>query len=1196
MHKLLARQLKRVLGVEEAQLSGVLAQLQPLAQAPECSKEAAELLSNLGSFFERVDDSYAQSDRDLELRARSLQLSSVELSYTNDRLRHELDSRTLAINSLRETANSLLQNVDTAMAPLEDDSLESLSKLMSELVRQREVSQHDLQAALADLAKQKFALDQHAIVSITDVTGRITYANDKFCQISGYAIDLLVGQDHRIINSGVHPKAFFANLWQVILSGRVWHGEICNRSRHGDLYWVQATIVPLVDDQGEPEQFIAIRTDITARKQMQVAVADAESRVRRITNAVPGVVYQSEVSQDSFRYTFVSERLKEIRGLDPADLLADGEVAAQQIIEPDRARFRSEVLAAGANRIAWRGDYRIRMPDGSLRWIRSEINPEPEPAEDGATVFTGIWQDVTQLKEAGERLREVTESIPVVVFQYRLWADGSSNFPFCSSVSYQVCGLQSQEVVADPSVFFAQIHPDDQELFEKAFMASAKSMVRISLDFRMFHKITGDTIWVHGESMPKRAADSGLLWNGYLADISQAVQASDELRRAKEAAEVANRTKSDFLANMSHEIRTPMNGVIGMTELALETDLTNEQRGYLEIVKSSSDALLRVINDILDFSKIEAGKLQIEKIPFNLEQMVSEMLKTLALRAYGKGLELVCDMAPDLPLEVLGDPGRLRQILINLVGNGIKFTERGQVGLQVGVNFPVGHLPNFTFTVKDSGIGIAKDKLGTVFEAFSQEDSSITRRFGGTGLGLSISSRLVDALGGTISVDSVPGQGSQFKFSVPMQLAATGYGPTIQGLSQQQFESLNILVLDDNAEARAVIERHLRAAGMTALSFGCGADCLMALQQVDFAGGRIDVVLLDARLPALDGVPMAQRLLALPACQNAKLVWLTSTGVKAEDLDLKHKASVLAKPFTSLEMMRTLTRLLRSDEPVISEKNSPGGGTTATAAMRVLLVEDHEINQKLATVLIERSGHTVTVANNGQEALDLLAQQSFDLILMDMMMPVMDGLEATQRIRASEQDTRVPVVAMTANAMQSDRDRCAAVGMDDFISKPIEFSELRRVLERFAPLATQALHAASFVPSSDVPGLSRLDEAMAADFDYVGALQAADQEVVDIIADVFQEQWPIDLARMHAALTTDDLSPVLHAAHSLKGTLGLFGAQPAVKLARQLEDTINQAKLNGHPDVNAGAHDLLARLMAEVCRLLIAIQTRQSSS
>jgi two-component system sensor histidine kinase/response regulator len=1188
MHKLLTRQARRLLGVEEGQLPSVLAELARLASTEGLSASAASVLGGLGGFLARVEEAYEQSDRDLDLKTRSLQLSSVELSHTNDRLRYELDSRTRAIDSLRETANSLLKNVDTDLPALQDDNLESLSQLMAELVNQREIGQRDLQAALSDLAKQKFALDQHAIVSIADLSGNITYANDKFCQISGYSREALLGHNHRLINSGLQDRDYFQNLWQTILAGEVWHGEICNRARSGHLYWVQATIVPLVDDRGAPEQFIAIRTDITARKQLQAAMADAESRVRRITNAVPGVVYQCEVGHGKIRYTFLSDRLTEIRGLDRTALLADGSLAFAQIVSEDRERCFSEVLDAAARRASWHGDYRVLLPDGSLRWIRSEIKPEPQLASDGATVFTGIWQDVTQLKEAGERLRQVTESIPVVVFQYRLWADGRQNFSFCSSVVQAICGLEPEDVMADPAAFFDQVFEEDREPFVEAFVASAKNNVRIAIEFRMHHKTSGAVIWVHGESMPKKAEDGGVLWNGYLTDITQAKQASNELSRAKEAAEVANRAKSDFLANMSHEIRTPMNGVIGMTELALETELTQEQREYLEIVKSSSDALLRVINDILDFSKIEAGKLMIEKVSFNLGRMVGETLKSLAIRAQAKGLELVCDMDPDVPTAVVGDPGRLRQILMNLIGNAIKFTEHGEVVLHIGAEQHGSQMRLFRFSVQDSGIGIPPALLDSIFEAFSQEDSSITRRFGGTGLGLSISRRLVEALGGQISVQSELGRGSRFEFSALMEVISHG---AVASDNAEQLAGLKVLLVDDNEVNRRVISRALDSLGMHTSQADSGSGALAAVAQAATTSARFDLVLLDAHMPGMDGFTAARQMLALPGCADLTLVMLSSAGLKGDAQRSKEVgfAAYLSKPFTRIELTQLLSRVVNGTQANTTELVTRHVIQDEDQALDVLLVEDNVVNQKLAIALLGRWGHRVTVADDGQVALDLLEDKRFDLVLMDMMMPVLDGLEATRRFRAVEQGRRTPIVAMTANVMQGDRERCLHAGMDDYISKPIETAELQRVLSR----CRSQLHFDSNLIATE-NGPTEVVSSAAPEFDFVAGLHAADQEVVDIIAEVFVEQWPLDLQKMTSALAENDLTPLLHTAHALKGTLGMFGAKPAVLLAAELE----QLAANKNPDaaapVRALAMEKLMVLHVQVDLLLAALRSRNA--
>lgn len=1058
MHTLLSRQARRLLGVDETQMPAVLDELAQLSAAAGLSEPTARFLRGLPGFLSGVEASYAQYERDLELKTRRLQLSSVELSHVNDRLSHELDSRTRAMASLRDTADGLMRQMDPDMPALRDNDLESLSQLMSDLVTRREASQRDLQLALGDLANQKFALDQHAIVSITDLAGDITYANDQFCEISGYAREELLGQNHRMIHSGVQSKAYFRHLWQTILAGQVWHGELCNRAKDGSTHWLQATIVPMLDDDGAPRQFIAIRTNITERKAMQAALAAGEERLRRITNAVPGVVFQCQVGAGNIRYTFLSDRLQDIRGLDHEALMANGRLAFEQIPQPDRERVYAAVLAAGERREGWRSDYPVCLQDRGTRWISSEILPDPVPAPDGSTVFTGIWQDVTAVREAGDRLREVTESIPVVVLQYRLWADGRQGFVFCSSVMELLCGLSCQAALDDARSFLKLIHPDDQASVVRSLHDSARSRERIALDFRMRHQHTGALIWVHGESMPRTAPDGGVLWNGYLADISQAKWASEELQRAKDAAEVASRAKSDFLANMSHEIRTPLNGVIGMTELVLDSHLTTEQREQLDIVKLSSDALLRVINDILDFSKIEAGKLQIEQIDFDLGRLIGETLKVLVVPAQTKGLQLLCDLDPATPASVVGDPGRLQQILMNLIGNAIKFTDRGEVALQVRARPESARQVRLLFSVRDTGVGIDASKLQSIFEAFSQEDSSITRRFGGTGLGLSISSRLVAAMGGHMSVNSQLGRGSQFDFDLPVAISP-------------------------------------------------------------HAVGHRD-------LPDM---------------------------------------SAMAPPLSSAR-----TR-------------------DAALGLDILLVEDNDINQRLAVALLQREGHRITLADNGQMALDTLARQRFDLVLMDMMMPVFDGLQATRCFRATERGSRTPIVAMTANVMPGDRERCLQAGMDDYLAKPVSMPELHRVLARFAsrPTAADAVTKSTQMPQA---GKTGVPETL---FDYALALKRVDQEVVAIITDTFVAQWPNDLARMNQALAQADWAALARVTHALRGIFGMFGAQPLIALVGEIEQLAMTIGVHAEAAAREAVACKLAQLPSAVDPLLAALRHHQ---
>ncbi|MEY3124169.1 MAG: hypothetical protein RLZZ573_689 [Pseudomonadota bacterium] len=1178
MHKLLNHQLSTVLGLSASRMGTVLRELADLTPAAAgLSEDAARVLGGLDQFFARVGDAYQQGDRDLELRSRSLELSSVELTQSNARLREQLASRTRAIDSLRSRAADLMDSTEFDNAPFGYDNLDGLAELLNSLVQQKEESEQDLHAVLGDLAHMKFALDQHAILSTTDLAGNILYVNDKFCEISEYSRAELLGRNHRIIGSGTHDRAFFTKLWSTISAGSVWHGEICNSAKSGNLYWVSATIVPLRDDAGKVSMYIAIRTDITERKAMEARIKETEVRLRRIANTVPGVVFQWRVGVDSIKFTFVSDRLQEVRGLSSQAVLKNPELVTNQIVPEDRQRVMEGIFAAARRREIRNDTYRVLLPDGLVHWLQTSMSPEPDLAQDGSTVFTGIWQDVTETRAADARLRDVTDNVPVVVFQYQFAASGQLKILFVSRAIESMCGLRPIDMVADSRVFFAEVLPDDRAMVVNS-MELARGLSRNwELDFRVAHAVTHETIWVHAQSQPQTHETGSTVWNGYLTDITEVRRSSKELQKAKEDAEAANRAKSDFLANMSHEIRTPMNGVIGMTELLMDTSMDAEQRDYLNIVKSSSESLLRVINDILDFSKIEAGKLLIEHIPFNLGRSLEDTLKTLALRAHEKGLELVCDIAPDVPLTVVGDPGRLRQVLLNIIGNAFKFTEKGEVVLRVRCASECTDGTELVFSVSDTGVGIPETKLKTIFDAFSQEDSSTTRRYGGTGLGLTICARLVEALGGRIWVDSVLGKGSVFHFQIRVGVDAT---PAVLNLPNDQFDGLRMLVVDDNEVTRTVISRALQATGVLTHEAASGAEALQWLAENGRMGSPCDMVLLDSHMPGMDGFMLAQRLRLSPGCARIPLLMLSSGCLQGDSLRAREAgiAGYLTKPVSRSELLQAVARLMAGTSEVSAALLTRESAAGAGAVMRVLLVEDHMVNQKLAVNLLQRWGHQVVVADNGLLALDALACQEFDLVLMDMMMPVMDGLEATRRIRATQIGRRTPIIAMTANAMESDRQRCLEAGMDDYISKPIKVQELQQMLQRIAEKGLRMVF-----PSTDSAASAPLS-VLAVEFDYHAALAAQDQEVLDIVAQVFVNQWPEDFQKILSGLASNDLKTVLYTVHALKGTLAIFGAGPASEIAHRMEECA------GRND-GAGAADLAEQLRTEVANLLAVLPT-----
>ena len=904
---------------------------------------------------------------------------------------------------------------------------------------------------------------------------------------------------------------------------------------------------------------LQLTREIGARRRVEEALRLGEVRFRiAFDEAASGMALLSAEG----RWLQVNRSLCEMVGYSEEDLLATTFYALTH--PDDHETDREMVRAALAGSIpSYQVEKRYFHRDGHVVWVRVSVSLVRDTDGD-PLYFVSQIQDITRRVQAEEarRLSESTvrslfDSSPLMMGVVEVHgndilhlSDNAATAAFLGRPPEEIKGRYASEMGSTEAMRFFWI-----EHFR------ACSEIGQPVRFEYLHQVGPDARWLSATVNAIAATSKTPVRFSYsVEDVTDRKGVEVTLRRAKEGAEEATRAKSEFLANMSHEIRTPMNGIIGMTELALDTKLSRVQREYLDLVKQSADGLLTVINDILDFSKIEAGKLDLDPIPFDLRDLVTDTLRTLALRAHSKSLELAFEVAPDVPDALEGDPVRLRQILVNLVGNAIKFTEQGEVVTTVVVESNDGADVVLRFAVVDTGIGIPEAKRHAIFAPFEQADGSTTRRYGGTGLGLTISAKLVAMMGGRIWVESEVGRGSTFHFSARLKPAPEN---ELQRRRKEpsHLEELSILVVDDNATNRRILVEIATSWGARPTAVASGPEALDALHAAAVRGRPFDVALIDVMMPEMDGYTLIGHIRAEPGLDGLALLVLSSSGSGRDESARCRSLGVgacLTKPVRQSELLDSLMLILSQADDVPSaarhahavEHEHEGGATPPDVAdrLRILVVEDHAVNQLMARRMLEGMGHAIVIADNGRKGLEELAAQKFDLVLMDLQMPEMDGFEALRAIRDLEQQgaARTTIIALTAHALKGDRERCLEAGFDGYLPKPIRMEELRRAIEG-RPLRTAT------EPRAEVAE-DRTWERLLTNC-------GGDVEFAQELAESFLETAPRLVKGIDAAIGAGDADRLAAEAHGLKGISQTIGAEALAEASHALEEAARSGRL-----------------------------------
>jgi two-component system sensor histidine kinase/response regulator len=933
---------------------------------------------------------------------------------------------------------------------------------------------HSLEESLQDSDAVYRSLVDSLPLSVLrkNARGRIEYANQLACEQMGKPVDAVIGKSDFDLFPAELAKKYMADDRQVMQSGKLHHDVERHQSAGGKQHYVEVWKAPIHSSSGEVVGIQVMFWDVTDQKKAEHQIEFEKFLLSILLDTVPDSIYFKDADS---RFIRLSRSCARKFGLDePRDAIGQSDA---DFFSPEHAKSaladERQIMETGETILA--KVEQETYADREDTWCSTTKVPLKDST--GKVIGTfGISRDVSEQKRAEvelarerDLLKTIINNVPDLIYV----KDRAGRFITANAALLQLLKLDSPADMIgktdydfSPPELACNYVTDDQNV-----MRSGEPL----FDREESHRADdGTPIWLLTTKVPLRDSEGGVIGVvGIGHDITGRKKAEKEILAAKEIADKANLAKSDFLANMSHEIRTPMNAIIGMTDLVLDTRLDPTQRNFLSMVQESGEALLAVINDILDFSKIEAGKLDIDTHVFDLRESLGDTMKTLGLKAHSKGLELAFRVDPEAPRYVVGDAGRLRQIVVNLVGNAVKFTDNGEVVVDVELLPSPSDEVALKVSVRDTGIGISEEKCLTIFKEFEQADTSTTRKFGGTGLGLAISSRLVGLMGGEIAVTSILGEGSKFSFTIRLEPAPEGIEEQ-SGRGAVYVGGTRVLVVDDNETNRMILNEMLSNWGMTPVLADSGDQAIAELHEAHQLGSPFGLIVSDVNMPEMSGYDFVQQVRDGSDCADTPIIILTSGGregdaVLRDQLGISEK---LMKPVKQSELFDSVVRTLGVTTPEDeTEFEFDEQVDDRLGSLNILLAEDNVINQKLAVGVLTRFGHEVTVAGNGAEAMELLDHGSFDVIMMDVQMPVMDGFAATEAIRKLEVETgeHIPIIAMTAHAMKGDRERCLEVGMDEYIAKPIRITVLREKL-------VEVLGDESLAKSPETENLQELDE------------------------------------------------------------------------------------------------------------------------